>query len=127
MSASARATPRAAPDAEVVVTKAVQRAADALGMNQRELGQVLGISEAKVSRLGRATQLDAQRKEFELGVLFVRLYRSLDALVGGDDAKAALWLHAQNHYLGDAPAELIKTVEGLTNVVHYLDAMRGPL
>ena len=124
---SASPKPKVAPQPEIVVTKAVQRAGSALGLNQRELGQVLGISEAKVSRLGSTTQLDRKRKEFELAVLFVRLYRSLDAMVGGDDTKAALWLHADNHYLGQVPAEAIKTVEGLTSVVHYLDAMRGPL
>jgi hypothetical protein len=115
------------PQAEAVVTKAVQRAATALGLNQRELGQVLGISEAKVSRLGEATLLDPKRKELELAKLFIRLYRSLDTLVGGDDVKSALWLHADNDYFGGVPAELVKTVEGLTSVVHYLDAMRGPL
>lgn len=124
---SAHPRHKVVPQAEVVVTKAVQRAATALGLNQRELGQVLGISEAKVSRLGDTTQLDPKRKELELAKLFVRLYRSLDTLVGGDDAKSALWLHAENHYLGGVPAELVKTVEGLTSVVHYLDAMRGPL
>lgn len=124
---SASPQPKSAPERETVVTKAVQRAGTALGLNQRELGQVLGISEAKVSRLGDATQLDPKRKEFELAVLFVRLYRSLDALVGGDDMKAELWLHAENHYLGRVPADAIKTVEGLLSVVQYLDAMRGPL
>src|SRR4051794_23487651 len=94
----------------VVVTKAVQRAAGALGLNQRELGQVLGVSEAKVSRLGRETQLDEQKKEFELAVLLLRLYRSLDALVGGDEAKVSAWIHAHNHYFNDTPANLIKKI-----------------
>lgn len=124
---SVSAERKVAPEREAVVTKAVQRAGTALGLNQRELGQVLGISEAKVSRLGDTARLDPKRKEFELAVLFLRLYRSLDALVGGDDAKAARWLHANNHYLGQAPADAVKTVEGLTSVVQYLDAMRGPL
>ena len=124
---SARPKPQVTPQEEVVMTKAVQRAGEALRLKQWELGEVLGLSEAKVSRLGTATQLDPRRKEFELAKLFLRLYRSLDALVGGDDAKAALWLRARNHYLGDVPAEAIKSVEGLTSVVHYLDAMRGPL
>jgi hypothetical protein len=115
------------PAEDVVVTKAVQRAAGALGLNQRELGLVLGISEAKVSRLGRETQLDPHKKEFELAVLLLRLFRSLDALVGGDELKAREWLHARNHYLHETPVNLIKKIEGLHHVVHYLDAMRGPL
>lgn len=122
-----RSKEKLAPDESVVVTKAVQRAAGALGLTQRELGLVLGISEAKVSRLGRETELDAQKKELELALLLLRLYRSLDALVGGDEEKSRAWLHARNHYFHETPANLIKKIEGLHHVVQYLDAMRGPL
>ena len=52
---------------------------------------------------------------------------SLDALVGGDDAKAREWLHAANDHLGGVPADRIRSVEGLVDVVQYLDAMRGRL
>jgi hypothetical protein len=57
----------------------------------------------------------------------VRLYRSLDALVGGDDSQARAWLHAENAHLGGVPAQLIRRVEGLVDVIQYLDAMRGRL
>ena len=60
-------------------------------------------------------------------LLFVRLFRSLDALVGGSAEKARLWLHAQNHHLGAPPARLIATTQGLVHVADYLDAMRGRL
>src|SRR4051812_37045691 len=116
-----------APAEDEVVTKAVQRAAGVLGLTQRELGAVLGVSEAKVSRLQRETLLDRDKKEFELAVLFLRLFRSLDALVGGSEDKARAWLHADNRYLGGVPAEQIKSIPGLIGVVEYLDAMRGPL
>jgi hypothetical protein len=55
------------------------------------------------------------------------VYRSLDALVGGDDAKAHDWLHSQNDHLRGVPADRMRTVEGLVDVVQYLDAMRGRL
>jgi len=71
--------------------------------------------------------LDPERKEGELALLFLRLYRSLDALVGGDDLKARLWLHTTNDHLGGIPSDRIRTVEGLIDVVQYLDAMRGRL
>lgn len=122
-----RANQRPVPAEDAVITKAVQRAAHVLDLNQRQLGRVLGISEAKVSRLGRETLLDPGKKEFELALLFLRMFRSLDALVGGDEAKARAWLHARNHYLGDVPADLLSRIQGLTHVVEYLDAMRGPL
>jgi Protein of unknown function (DUF2384) len=55
----------------------------------------------------------------------VRLYRSLDAIVGGDDAVAASWLKNHNTALNGEPLALIQTISGLTNVVAYLDARRA--
>ncbi len=110
-----------------VLTKALLSAADRLGMRHRHLATVLGTSEASVSRLQSGRGLDPDSKEGELALLFLRLYRSLDALVGGDDEKARAWLRAENHHLRGIPAERIRTVEGLVDVVQYLDAMRGRL
>lgn len=124
MNRSAR-DPASAPAA--VLTKATVSAARRLGLRNRELALVIGASEASVSRLraGRTVQPDS--KEGELALLFLRLFRSLDALVGGDEAKARAWLHASNAHIGGIPAERIKHVEGLVDVVQYLDAMRGRL
>ena len=70
--------------------------------------------------------LESSQKPFELAVLFVRLYRSLDAVVGGDDAVARAWLANEQHRVATAaPLALIQTVSGLTNVIQYLDARRA--
>ena len=116
-----------APDPGPVLAKAALAAASRLGIRNKHLGEIIGTSEASVSRLRGGRGLDPDRKEGELGLLFLRLYRSLDALVGGDDAKARTWLHAQSDHLRGIPAERIRTVEGLVDVVQYLDAMRGRL
>jgi hypothetical protein len=85
-------------------------------------------SPASGSRAGSTRSAsDPKCKEGELALLFLRAYRSLDALVGGDDAKARLWLRADNDHISGVPAERIRTVEGLVDVVQYLDAMRGRL
>ena len=110
-----------------VLTKAVLRAARALGVNQKRLASIVGASEATVSRLGRTKQLDPDSKEGELALLFLRLYRSLDTLVGGDADKARAWLEADNLHLGGVPAQRIATVSGLVDAVSYLDALRGKL
>ena len=115
------------PQAADVLSRATLAAAERLGMRNRQLAAVIGSSEASVSRLRSARGLEPASKEGELALLFLRLYRSLDALVGGDDAKARAWLHAANHHLGGVPADRIRTVEGLVDVVQYLDAMRGRL
>lgn len=110
-----------------VLAKATTSAAGRLGLRNRQLGEIIGTSEASISRLRGGRGLDPDRKEGELALLFLRLYRSLDALVGGDDAKARAWLHSQNDHLGGIPADRIRTVEGLIDVIQYLDAMRGRL
>ncbi|MCU0616756.1 MAG: MbcA/ParS/Xre antitoxin family protein [Gemmatimonadaceae bacterium] len=110
-----------------MTAKAVLAAAARLGLTHRHLAAAIGVSEASVSRLQHGRGIDPARKEGELALLVVRLYRSLDALVGGDDAQARAWLHADNAHLGGVPAERIRSVEGLVDVVGYLDAMRGRL
>jgi hypothetical protein len=114
-----------APDPAAVLTKAVRSAAVRLGLRNRQLAAILGASEASVSRLQRERVIDPGTKEGELALLFLRLYRSLDAVIGGDEAQARAWLHADNHHLGGVPADRIVTVQGLVDVVQYLDAMRG--
>jgi hypothetical protein len=116
-----------APDRSAVLTKAVTSAAHRLGIRNRQLAQIIGTSEASVSRLGSARTIAADSKEAELALLFLRMFRSLDALVGGDEIKARAWLEAENGHLGGVPAERIRRVEGLVDVVQYLDAVRGRL
>lgn len=55
----------------------------------------------------------------------LRLFRSLDAIVGGDIAVARAWLRNPNLGLGATPIALIETVMGLVNVVAYLDHRRA--
>jgi hypothetical protein len=87
---------------------------------------VLGVSEATVSRMGAgAYELAAGSKPYELAVLFLRLFRSLDAITGGDSRVARAWLRGENTALGAAPMALIESVSGLVNVVAYLDAHRA--
>ena len=117
---------RPRPQADRVLARAFCRAAEALDVAQRDQGRILGVSAASVSRLQRGERpIDPSSKEGELALLFVRLFRSLDSLVGGDPTKARAWLHAKNHHLGGVPADRVTTVAGLLHVVEYLDAMRA--
>jgi hypothetical protein len=108
-----------------VLTKATLRAARLLGLTDAALGTILGISGASVSRLGAGRRAIAPKgKEGQLAILFLRMYRSLDALLG-DAESCRRWLHAGNSHLGAVPADLVRSVEGLVHVAQYLDAMRG--
>ncbi|YBV95651.1 MbcA/ParS/Xre antitoxin family protein [Phyllobacteriaceae bacterium JZ32] len=110
-----------------VVIKALIRAADLLAINGKELATIIGLSEASLSRLRRGSDVALTGKPYELALLFIRLYRSLDAIMGGDDAAAREWLRADNTALGGKPLERIRTIDGLAHVLAYLDARRAPL
>ena len=116
----------ALPEEAATVAKALLNAASRLGLSNRALGRVVGLSEASVSRMGRGGYtLRRDDKAFELGLLLIRLFRSLDAIAGGDEAVARAWLRNDNEALGGRPAKLIETVPGLVNVLAYLDARRA--
>jgi hypothetical protein len=124
--AQAKPRPASAADQAAVLTKATLKAATQLGLTNKLLATVIGVSEATVSRMRSGVyQLQRGQKSFELAVLFVRLYRSLDAIVGGDDAIAGVWLKNRNVALDAEPLALIQTVPGLMNVIQYLDARRA--
>ena len=115
-----------AADRTAIVTKATLRAASQLGLTNKLLATVIGVSEATVSRMRSGEyKLQRRQKSFELAVLFVRLYRSLDAIVGADDTVAGSWLRNRNTVLGAQPIALIQTVPGLMHVMQYLDARRA--
>jgi Protein of unknown function (DUF2384) len=117
---------RAAATENAVVTRALLRAAGRLGVSNKALGRIVGLSEATISRMGAGSYtLSKGDKAFELAVLFIRLFRSLDAIAGGDEAVATTWLKSENVALGDTPFALIQSVPGLVHVLGYLDARRA--
>lgn len=114
------------PSADQVLSTAVLSAAELLGISQAMLARILGVSPATVSRLaGGNYRLNPTReKEWDFAVLFVRVFRSLDALVGhGENARQ--WLQGYNKALGARPVELLVKTEGIVRVLNYLDAHRG--
>ena len=117
--------PNPHPSSALVLTKAVIRAAERLALTQVSLAQVLGLSAATIHRMVAGSyELQPSRKEWELALLFVRVFRSLDSLVG-DERTARAWLGSPNAALAGRPIELITQTEGLVRVVHYLDVSRG--
>lgn len=139
-----RAAAPAHPDESSILAAAVSRAAEHLGIPNRRLAAVVGISEASLSRMARGGFAPRRGdKEFELCALFLRLFRSLDAFAGGDREAARAWLRAPNIGLaalppedyrlpreelarrGKVPLDEIATIPGLLDVIDYLDSRRG--
>jgi transcriptional regulator with XRE-family HTH domain len=113
-------------DAGAVLSRATVRAARFLGIPQADLACVIGVSGATLSRLANGQkQLEPDSKPWQLAALFVRLFRSLDAIVGSDDTAARAWLRGENAALGGVPFELIREPAGLVRAVDYLDAARA--
>jgi len=114
------------PSDEAIVSKAVISAARKLSISNVELSDIIGVSEPQLSRIANATNLlKKDSKEYELSLLLVRLFRSLDALVGGEDASAAKWMRNKNLAFGQIPIERVKKIEGLIDVLSYLDSRRA--
>lgn len=108
------------------LSKAVVKAAVLLQLKQNALSKMLGMSTSTASRLHSGTYLlsPERGKEWELALIFVRVFRSLDAVLGHGNA-ARQWLQGNNLALNGRPAELMENTEGLVRVLHYLDAHRG--
>ncbi|MDD7910841.1 MULTISPECIES: MbcA/ParS/Xre antitoxin family protein [Pseudovibrio] len=116
------------PSRSEVLSKAVLRASERLGMTAEGLGKAIGVSPASISRIKSAQKLIPEgSKEFELAALIVRVFRSLDAISGGDPNVVREWMRNENNALGGKPIEKVQTVSGLVEVLGYLDARRAIL
>lgn len=110
-------------DPSSVLAEALANAGKYLGLSQSDLGAIIGKDRTVISR-GR---IAADSKAGELALLFIRCYRSLYVLVGGNPQQMQHWMQTENLHTGGIPAEQVKTVQGLTTVLEYLDALRGKL
>jgi hypothetical protein len=112
-----------------VLTKALLKMSEFYQLSGKTLSEIIGISEASASRLHQGKKIIVpETKEGELVLLLLRIYRSLNSLVGNQHAKAIAWLtHPNQAFQEQVPLEYIKTVSGLVDVANYLDAMRGKL
>jgi hypothetical protein len=109
-----------------VVGKAVARAATLLGMTNVALARTIGVSEATASRLKAGTYaLEPGTKPYELALLLIRLFRGLDAIMGGEGPSVTSWMATKNLALNGVPRELVQSVTGLIAAVDYVDAARA--
>ena len=109
-----------------VLGTAVSRAAANWKLTDQQLGRIIGISRTSALRLhaGQFT-LKHGAKEFELGQYFVRIFRSLDAIMGSDDEASVSWLKSHNLDLEARPVDLMQSIAGLVRVADYLDGFRA--
>lgn len=108
----------------VVVIKAFMNACKELGVSRDDASKIVGVDSSTLSR-NKSKGFDPHSKTGELCLQFVRVYRSLFAIAGGDKGFMRHWLRTQNSALASSPLELAFSVRGLIQVNEYLDAMRG--
>jgi uncharacterized protein (DUF2384 family) len=117
---------RPQPDRAAALSAAIVRIAEFWALNNAKLAVVLGVSAPTISRLKRGTtELDPASKSFEAGQFLLRLFRSLDALLGSDDAAARHWLDTPNLDLGGKPIDKLDTMRGLIELCDYVDFYRA--
>jgi hypothetical protein len=107
----------AGADQASVLAEALLNAGKHLGMSQADLGDIIGKDRTAISR-GR---IDPASKAGELALLFIRCYRALYVLVGGNPQQMRHWMRTENLHTGGIPAEQVKSVQGLIAVLEYLD------
>ncbi|WP_096086513.1 MbcA/ParS/Xre antitoxin family protein [Agaribacterium haliotis] len=111
-------------DASAVLAKAILRASSQLGLKQAELGQALGMHRTAISKL-KGASLDPQSKAGELALMLIRVSRALYGLCGGDEKLMQHFMRQPNTLTGGIPAEQVKSVSGLVNVLRFVDAIRA--
>jgi len=108
------------PDADILA-QATYRAAQELGLSKAEVARVVGRNRTTIDRSG----IDPGSKPGQLALIFVRVYRSLFALMGGDSNNMKHFMATPNKGTGGIPRDQVENVEGLVRVCEYLDAIRG--
>lgn len=110
----------------LLVLSSFQQAVSLLGMKKTESASILGLNPSTINRHNNSNNgLVVDSKEFELALQFIRVYRSLFAIAGGDHEFMQHWFNTTNKYLKSSPKSLVSSVVGLVEVNQYLDAMRG--
>lgn len=109
-------------DSQTIVMKAYINAYKTMGMSDDNAAKLIGVGR---STLLRKLSFETESKQSELQILFIRFYRSLFALFGGDLTSMKHWFEHKNKHIRGVPRELCFTVTGLVNINAYLDALRG--
>ena len=111
-----------------ILTQAVLNVAKYLGLNDGQLSSALGVSADELYDLKLGSkQLIENTTSFVRAIYIVRVYRSIFAIMGGDELVMRQWMKSPNTALDAIPIEIINTSEGLECVANYLDARRVPI
>ncbi len=112
-----------------IMSKAVIRAALLLSLSSDELAALLGIRPTTAGKLyGQTWWLTQGTTSWTRGLLFVRAWTALNAMVGDNDEHARGWLRSKTKGIrSKSPLEHARTLSGLKEVVRHLEANTSTL
>ena len=107
---------------DAVLMTAVLRATDRLDITSDVLAAIIGVNTTTLSRLSRGDlALRTLSHSFERAALFLKIFRSLDSIAGGDAQFARSRLMNTNQALAGRPIDELRSMTGLMKVMAYLD------
>ncbi len=121
------ANPKIQTNANTVLFKAFFNATEQLGLDNIHIANILGVDRTTITRIKNKGEIKAKSKTGEFALLTIRIFRSLYAMVGGNEEIIKHWMNTSNKHLHGTPSELICTIHGIVQVTEYLDAMRGKI
>ena len=113
-------------DPALVINKAYNNACQKLGLTKIEKSKILGLDPSTLSRKSEKG-FAPESITGQLQLSFIRLYRSLYAIAGGDNEFMKHWYSTENKALNGVPKNLCLKIEGLVRANQYLSAMRGKI
>lgn len=106
-------------DNKVVLSKAVLRAAEKLGLSMNQLAQVLGVDHTAIIKM----EVDPVSKPGQQALLLIRVFQSLYALNGGDVEAIQTFMRSPNRLTEGIPVEQIQEDHGLTQVLKCIQTL----
>lgn len=103
---------------DVVLAKAVLRAAKRLGLNKETLRNTI-----KINKASNIVELDPTSESGQRGLLLIQLFQSLDSLTNGEEAAIKIFMNNKNHLTKGIPIEQIEEGAGLINVVECVESL----
>jgi hypothetical protein len=105
-----------------LLTREFFTATSSMGLSNREIAEILGVSEPTISR-GKKREIYFSRTrslQWSIAELLARACQELKRIYD-HPRKEKHWFTTYNHALGGFPIELIRRYEGLLEVVRHLE------
>lgn len=109
------------------LTKKFFEVTNFLGLSNREIGEILGVSEATISRAKTRERYFAQNRhqQWRCAELMIRAVSELNRIYD-HPRKEKHWFTTYNSDLGAMPITLLHSMEGLIEVVSHLESRQLP-